>query len=138
MSNHTETHNNDQNCGTQACCQEQNTSLTKVETLVYSPDVDIIESDTGIDLKFDMPGVDQEQLDISIAKDVLTVVGHADLPPVEGYQYLYREFRGGDYRRAFRLPDAIDAQHVEATIKQGILTIHIPKAQRQTVTVKAV
>ncbi|MEZ6049584.1 MAG: Hsp20/alpha crystallin family protein [Planctomycetaceae bacterium] len=93
-------------CGSE-CKEEAKT----VDSLVYSPDVDIVETDSGIDLTFDMPGVDQEHLDISVEKDVLTVVGHAEHTVEEGYQYLYREFYSGDYRRAFRLPDSIDARN---------------------------
>ncbi|MCA9041507.1 MAG: Hsp20/alpha crystallin family protein [Planctomycetaceae bacterium] len=135
MTSKTELKNKESNCcGGQEC----QTEVTKVESPVYSPDVDIVETDDGVELTFDMPGVDQEHLEISIEKDVLTVVGHAEISEEAEYEYLYREFRGGDYRRAFRLPEAVDAQHVEATIKQGILTISIPKSKRQTVAVKTV
>ncbi|QDU82841.1 Spore protein SP21 [Polystyrenella longa] len=135
MSTNTET----QNCESkEPASQEQQSIQSNENTLVYSPDVDIAETETGIDLTFDMPGVDQDHLDISIDKDVLTVVGHAEVDQEEGYESLYREFGAGDYRRAFRLPEYVDSQNVDATVKQGILTIHLPKAKRQTVTVKAV
>lgn len=128
-----------QNCELNQTVNQESQSVPCNENrLVYSPDVDIAETETGIDLTFDMPGVDQGHLDISIEKDVLTVVGHAEVDQEEGYEFLYREFGTGDYRRAFRLPEYVDAQNVDATIKQGILTIHLPKAKRQTVTVKAV
>jgi HSP20 family molecular chaperone IbpA len=75
-----------------------------------------------------MPGVAKENVDITVDKDMLTVVGRAD--PEEPGEAVYRETHIGDYRRQFTLSSDVDPQKISATMNAGVLTVEIGKAER--------
>lgn len=112
----------------------------KSETPVFRPYVDIIESNEAITLTADMPGVDENHVDLSIENDVLTIRGTVTPPDWSGYEKGYSEYRVGNYERAFQLSNQIDRSGIEAKVRQGVLRIRLPKAQHaqtQRVTVQA-
>ena len=94
----------------------------------FQPATDIIETVDAVVLKFDMPGVGKENVDITVEKDTLTVVGKAD--PEESGQAVYRETYVGDYRRQFALAADVDTDRIVAEMNDGVLTVTIPKAER--------
>lgn len=96
---------------------------------VYIPRSDIYETDDAIVIVADMPGVDENSLDIVLENNVLTIDGYADIPAPEGLSLVYAEYESGDYERKFALSDQIDQENVEANVKDGVLTVTLPKAQ---------
>lgn len=94
----------------------------------YIPRTDIYELNDEIMLVADMPGVDENSVDITLEKDVLTLEGLVEPTNFEGYQLSYSEYGVGDYRRQFTLSNEIDRDRIEATVKNGVLTLRLPKA----------
>ncbi len=105
----------------------------------FVPRVDIYETEDAIAVMADMPGVDAESLDISLEQNVLTINGLVDPTPPEGYALAYAEYRTGDYVRSFTLSNQIDQSAIEASIKDGVLRLHLPKVRPTTkkITVSA-
>jgi HSP20 family molecular chaperone IbpA len=103
------------------------------EARVYKPDVDIIERTDAIELMADMPGVDEKSLDVSFEDGLLTIRGKVDATLAEGACLSCAEYGVGDYERAFTVSDEIDAQGITATIKDGVLMLRLPKAERAKV-----
>lgn len=95
---------------------------------VYNPPVDIVEREQEILVLADMPGVDESSLDVSLEKNVLTIQGTVTPPETGGHGLAYQEFEPGDYHRAFTLSSEVDREGIRATLKNGVLTLALPKA----------
>jgi len=112
--------------------QKKGTSVKEAERTrskrIYTPRVDIIERDREIVLIADMPGVDEKSVDITLEKDVLNVYGRVDEEIADGYRAIYTEYGTGDYERSFIISDEIDRDRIEAKVKNGVLTLILPKA----------
>ena len=91
-----------------------------------TPAVDIFEQEGGLTLVADMPGVSSKELKIDIDKGVLTLEGTAAIS--QAGDRLYREFAPTGYYRQFQLPEHIDVEKVDAELKNGVLTLRLPKA----------
>ena len=110
------------------------------DRLAFVPRADIYETDAAIVVIADMPGVDENSLDITLEKGVLTLNGVVEPEASEGYQLAYAEYRVGDYVRSFSLSDEIDQESIEATLKDGVLRLTLPKiteARTKKIAVKA-
>jgi HSP20 family protein len=94
----------------------------------YVPRVDIYETDDAIVLLTDMPGVDENSIDITLEKNVLTLNGYVATESPNNYSLTYAEYETGDYERSFTLSDEIDREKIEATVKNGVLRLYLPKA----------
>ena len=106
----------------------------------YVPRVDIYETDDSIELMADMPGVDENSVDITLEKNVLTIDGAVNLEQPDNYSLAYAEYEVGDYQRKFTLSDEIDQGKIEASVKNGVLYLHLPKAgpaKAKKISVKA-
>ena len=88
--------------------------------------VDIREEDEAYVLKAFVPGLNAEDLNIQVLDDVLTIEG--EYSQHEG-EALMSELPVGSFRRALRLPSALDAEKVDANIENGVLTLRVPKAE---------
>lgn len=97
---------------------------------VFRPRVDIIENDQSIVLLVDMPGVDENSTDITLEKNVLTIRGTVDTPGPDGFRLAYAEYEIGDYERTFTLSDEIDQNKIDASVKDGVLRLTLPKSER--------
>jgi HSP20 family protein len=97
--------------------------------LVFTPLVDIFETDKEITLLADMPGVKATDLKVDLRDDVLTLIGDATAPegPEEGE--VVREYRTGRYYRQFTISDVIDQSKIEAVLTDGVLRLALPKAE---------
>ena len=95
---------------------------------VFIPKVDIYEEGETVYLLADMPGVDQESIDITLEKNILTITGFVD-DEMEDYGLAYSEYRVGDYERTFALSDEVDRSKIEATVSDGVLKLTLPKAE---------
>ena len=91
------------------------------------PPVDTFEDSTGITVQADMPGVSKDRLNIQIDNDTLSIEGKADIPMPEGMEALYADVRSTHYQRSFSLSRELDGDKVEASLKDGVLTLRIPK-----------
>ena len=94
---------------------------------VLRPPVNIFEDAGGITLEADMPGVSKDRLQLKVDSDSLLVEGdiHFDVP--EGMQALHADVRATRYSRSFALSRELDAEGIDASLKDGVLTLRIPK-----------
>ena len=99
---------------------------TRSEARYVTPPVDIVETDEGLTVMADVPGLDEKSLEISVDQGVLTIEGKAAFGSGE---LLWREYAMDGYWRQFQLPDTFDASKAKAEIKHGVLTLHLPKAE---------
>ena len=93
------------------------------------PAMDIFEDDTGITVQADMPGVTKERLNVHIDKDALSIEGETDIDMPQGMEALYADIRRTRYQRSFSLSNELDTDKVEASFKDGVLTLRIPKRE---------
>jgi len=91
------------------------------------PPVDIFEDADGITLIADIPGVNKERLNLKVEKDSLTVEGEAKIDLPEGLEALHADVRATRYRRSFTLSSELESDAIEASLKDGLLRIRIPK-----------
>jgi HSP20 family protein len=96
---------------------------------VYNPAVDIIERKDDIIVLADMPGVDEKSVDITLEKSILTIYGKVEALIPEKHNLYISEYGIGDYKRAFTLTDEVDREKIQATVKNGVLSIVLPKAE---------
>jgi HSP20 family molecular chaperone IbpA len=96
---------------------------------VYIPRVDIIESKEAIVLTAEMPGVDEKHVTVSLEQGVLTIDGQVELAEPASHELLYSEYEVGDYHRVFSLSESIDQDRIEATVRNGVLQLTLPKAE---------
>ena len=114
---------------------ENTTSVTKAVQApaanqpVVIPAVDIVENEVGITLLADMPGVSKERLGVKVDGDNLTVEGSADIGASENVESVHAEIRNPHFRRSFTLWRVLDPTRIEATLSNGVLRLHIPKAE---------
>ncbi len=93
------------------------------------PPVDIYEDENGIVLKADLPGARSEDLEVHVDSQVLTIEGpiHVDVP--EALRPAFAEMRGTRYVRRFTLSNELDPERVDADVRDGVLTLQIPKKE---------
>jgi len=96
---------------------------------VLRPQVDICEDSSGITLHADMPGVPKDGFDIQVNKDSLSIEGAAAIAMPENMEPLYADISATRYQRNFSLSSELDATKVDASLKDGVLTLHIPKRE---------
>jgi len=110
------------------------------DTRVFVPKADIYEENDKVFVVVDMPGTDENNIDITVEKNVLTIEGIVQ-KPIEGkYTPIYTEYGIGDYHRSFRISEDIDKNNINATVKDGILTLILSKSKEaaaKKITVKA-
>lgn len=107
----------------------------------FSPSVDISENDKEIKVSAELPGLDEEDIQVSLDRDLLTISGEKKEEKEDKRQNYYRLERSyGSFRRSLRLPAEVEADKIEATFKNGVLKITLPKTaafHRKRITVKA-
>jgi HSP20 family molecular chaperone IbpA len=97
------------------------------ERLAFVPRADIYETAEAITVMTDMPGVDETSVDVTLEKNVLTISGYVEPMQPEGYDLAHAEYNIGDFERSFTLSDRIDRDGIEATVKDGVLRLVLPK-----------
>lgn len=100
--------------------------------LVFTPAVDIFETDKEITVLADMPGVKAQDLDIDLHDNVLSLDGNVQLPEGSDEVDVIREYRTGKYYRQFTLSQVIDQGKIEAAMKEGVLRLTLPKVEAAT------
>ena len=105
----------------------------------FNPTIDIKESEKELTIKAELPGMDEKDIDVSLANDTLTIQGEKKEEKEEkdnGYYYAERSF--GSFRLVFPLPVGIHAQKAEALFKKGVLTITVPKTEEAKSKIKKI
>ena len=100
---------------------------------VWSPRTDLLETDDAFRLRLDVPGMTKDDITINLQNNTLTVSGERTSERTnEEEEYVRVERVFGTFHRTFTLPDAVDAEHIEAAYDNGVLTIHVPKTEKST------
>ena len=96
----------------------------------FSPALDVEESEDAFTLHVELPGVRADEVEVSLEENVLTIAGERsfyDAKEAEGFRRIERHF--GRFHRSVRLPDRVDADAVQASYRDGMLTVTVPKAE---------
>lgn len=96
---------------------------------VYTPAVDIIERKDDIVVIADMPGANETSVDITLEKNELSIYGKIEPEVPEKHALHLAEYGVGDYKRVFSLTEEVDRDKIQATVKNGVLRIILPKAE---------
>ena len=107
---------------------EAKREIARPEPSYVAPDVDIQETKDEYILEADMPGVGKQGLEVLLEGNELTLVGHRQRQAAG--EVLHRESSDYDYRRAFVLDPMVDTSKIRCTIEQGLLRVHLPKAEK--------
>jgi len=107
---------------TRGAQQQQATAIT--------PPVDVFEDENGITVMADLPGVPRENLAVHVEGDQLTIEGHVTLGESTKLDPVYAEIRVAHYRRTFALSRDLDTAKIDAKMKNGVLTLYVPKAEQ--------
>ncbi len=103
------------------------TERAQTETFV-SPEVNIFETQDGYVLEAEMPGVNKDGLEITVAGNEISIIGRRSTETATG-EPLFRERAAADFRRVFELDPAIDTSKINAKMNQGVLTLTLPKSE---------
>jgi HSP20 family protein len=95
----------------------------------FVPAADIYEADNELRVILEMPGVEKKNIEINVEDGILCVEGRIDLTKYQGLQPLYTEYNIGHYSRSFRLSSKIDQNKIAAEMKDGILSLKLPKVE---------
>jgi len=100
------------------------------ERLFVRPRVDVFENEAEYLVIADVPGVRNDAVDVHFKDGELRIEAHRTRGPTSttGAQPLAEEYRAADYRRAFAMPDGVDADKIEAELAQGVLKVRLPKS----------
>lgn len=96
----------------------------------YEPRVDLRETKEGVLLVADLPGVAEQDVDVTVENRVLTLKARVSPLPLEGYELVSAEYGTGDFERNFTLSDEIDPEQIEASMANGVLTLRLPKTAK--------
>ncbi|MCA8879316.1 MAG: Hsp20/alpha crystallin family protein [Rhodobacteraceae bacterium] len=96
---------------------------------VFRPLTDIVEGKAGVSLMLEMPGVASEDVDITLDKRVLTIRGQVAPTRPANLDLAYSEYGEGDYERAFTMSEDFDPERIEAELRNGVLTVTLPRAE---------
>ncbi len=97
--------------------------------VLLRPAVDVYETEEGVIVKADLPGVSKESLNVQVDKEILTIEGTVSLDVPEKMEARYAEVQSSRYRHSFTLSQDLDTSRIEAELKNGVLTLTIPKRE---------
>ena len=98
----------------------------------WAPPIDVIDKDDHLEVKADLPGLDKKDIDVSLHGDVLLIKGSKEVTKDEdkdGYVFSERSF--GSFSRSVSLPSSVDASKIDASYKDGVLHLNIPKKEEE-------
>ena len=96
----------------------------------FVPVTDIFETEQALTVVLEMPGVSKESVEVGVENDVITITGRIDSSKYEGLQPLYTEYNIGNYSRSFQISSKIEQERIEAELKDGVMTLVLPKAEK--------
>jgi HSP20 family protein len=103
---------------------------TTIPARIFLPTTDIYEASEYLTVLVEMPGVEKKNVQISVEDGVLNVQGRLDLTKYQGLAPLYTEYNVGHYSRSFRLSSKIDQNKIGAEMKDGVLSLTLPKIEQ--------
>ena len=95
----------------------------------FIPRTDIYETEDEIVVVADIPGTDESSVDITLEKNILTIDANVEPNSPDGYDLAHGEYGIGDYQRSFRISSEVDRDKIKASVKNGELHLHLPKAE---------
>ena len=95
---------------------------------VFTPPIDIYESEDGLVLYADLPGVTPESLELQVQDNKLTLFGRALTSPPDDAVQVHREYHLGDFLRSFILSEEVDHDRISASLNNGVLKVELPRA----------
>jgi HSP20 family protein len=96
----------------------------------FVPTADIFETEQALSVILEMPGVEKDNVDISVENDTLTIQGRIDYSKYEGLQPVYTEYNVGHYVRTFQISSKIEQGRISAELKDGVMKLVLPKAEK--------
>jgi HSP20 family protein len=111
-----------------------------VNQYTFTPKVDIWETQDGYNLEVEMPGVDRDGLDVKLEDGVLNILGRVTPDDTAKFEQVHAEYETGNYERQFQVSEVIDEGKIQASIKNGVLNLELPKresARPRRIEVKA-
>jgi HSP20 family protein len=106
----------------------------------FLPRADIYEVEDQIVIVADVPGANEDSIEVTLEKNILTLNAYVEPAFPEGHSLAFAEYEIGDYQRSFKLSNEIDREKIQATVKDGVLRLYLPKAgaaQTRKISVKA-
>jgi HSP20 family protein len=107
----------------------ENREETTIPARIFLPAADIYEAENDLTVILEMPGVEKKNVDIRVEDGALIVEGRLDLTKYQGLQPVYTEYNIGHYARSFRLSGKIDQNKIAAEMKDGVLSLKLPKVE---------
>ena len=128
MTNESKTINVEKNIEKKEVEVQENTERAR-DAKVFVPRADIYEENDTVYVIADMPGTDENSIDITLEKNVLSIDGLVEADIDKKFTPIYSEYGTGDYHRSFVLSEEIDKEKIKATVRDGVLTLELPKAK---------
>jgi HSP20 family protein len=111
----------------------------QVESWVAEPAIDLVERDNAFEMTAELPGLDEKNIEVNAANSVLTIKGQKEEEKVEKKEdYHLRERRFGSFARSVRVPETVDMDKIEASFKNGVLKVTLPKTLEAQKPVKKI
>jgi len=102
--------------------------LSSLTETAFRPNLDVAETNDAFEIRVDLPGVEEEDIEVAITGNRLAISGRREAEEMrEGERYVAIERAYGAFTRSFVLPDSADLEHVEAQLRDGVLMIKVPK-----------
>jgi HSP20 family protein len=98
----------------------------------FVPKADIYETEKEIVVLADIPGANEKKVDITLEKNILSISATIEPVRTSGFDITYAEYEEGDFQRSFRLSDEIDREKIEASVRDGVLRLTLPKLKQAT------
>ena len=106
---------------------------------MFGPSTDVTETDKGVDVSIELPGMTEKDIDISLTSDAMTIRGEKKIEHEEERKGVYMSERSyGSFYRTVPLPAGVDADKADATFKNGVLTVTLPKTAEAQAKVKRI
>jgi HSP20 family protein len=100
-----------------------------VNQFTFTPKVDIWETEEEYYLAVEMPGVDENGVDVKLEDGILTILGRVQSETYSGFERTYAEYEIGNFEREFEVANVVDENKIQARIKNGILQLVLPKRE---------
>jgi HSP20 family protein len=95
----------------------------------FLPTADIFEAEDALHVVLEMPGVEKDNINLNVREGILNIKGRRDFAKYKNLQPLYTEYNVGNYSRSFRLSTSIDQNKIGAELKDGVLSLTLPKLE---------
>ncbi len=108
----------------------QGTDIESPQQWVRTPPIDIYETEDGLVLRADLPGVAPDGLELQVQDNRLTLFGRVSRSHATEAQLIHQEYHEGDFLRSFILSDDVDHDRITAKLTEGVLEVHLPRTPR--------